>query len=466
MNSADQHPLDPELISLNREDSSFQETLLDFLKQGKAEELQSHLRRLYPSDTAFLLETLNSEDCLAILGCLDFHLRGEILAELHENTRLNHIETLSPQEVASILETQPSDRATSLIEKLEKQKINEVINYLPETQRLRIIELLGYPEQTAGAIMTKEYVSVQIDHTVKKAISALRASQQKENIHTIFVVDEKGHYQGHISLSRLVLASPQTKVKRVMSQELMPIPVDKDQEEVAQFFTRYDFITAPIVSASGLLLGRITADDILDVVQKEASEDILRMQGISESEIAHAPFFRSSLRRVLWLILNLFTALFSVMVIRLFDETIETAVIIAAFMPIVASIGGNAGCQAMALTIRHIALGELSLDPAYKRLLREFLISLMNGFTIGVLTGLVVYFLTYNLPLSLVLLLALLGNVIVSAFCGTLIPQLLHRMKIDPAMGSAILVTTFTDIMGFLLFLSLASLGLRFIANP
>ncbi len=466
MSKTTQHILDPDLVSLNREDTSWQEKLLKLFEQGKREELQKYLEDLYPSDVAFLLERLNFNDGLGLFDGLKPESRGEVLAELHEDSRLLYLEALSSQSVAAILELQPSDRAAHLIEKLEKQQINEIIHFLPELQRVRIIELLGYPENTAGAIMTKEYVSVQIDDTVKKAIFALRASQQKENIHTIFVIDKSGHYQGHISLPKLVLANPQTKVKRVMAQELMPIPVDKDQEEVAKFFTRYDLITAPIISSSGLLLGRITADDVLDIVQKEASEDILRMGGISKEETSHAPFFRSSLRRSVWLILNLATAFISAAVIRSFDEAIETAVIIASFMPIVASIGGSAGGQTMTLTIRHIVLGELSLDTISKRLIRELLISFVNGLGLGGLTGLVVYMLTQNMPLAIVIFLALLTNILVAAFCGALVPQLLHRFKIDPAIGSVILVTTCTDIMGFFLFLSLATLGLEFIAKP
>ena len=229
----------------------------------------------------------------------------------------------------------------------------------------------------------------------------------------------------------------------------MPIPITTDREEVAQFFTRYDFISAPVVDAAGFLRGRITADDVLQVVQEEASEDILRMGGLGGGEEINTPLLQASLHRVSWLILNLITAFLSALVIRSFGQTIEKTVLLAALMPIVTSLGSSAGGQSLALAIRNIALGESSLGRMFKLLRREFSISFLNGALVALITALVVYFSTQSLLLSAIILFALLSNIVFVTLLGALIPRVLHYFKIDPAVASVILVTSLGDIMGF-----------------
>ncbi len=450
--------LTSETVSINREDENWQEHVLSLWKDKEKEEAQNFLKELYPADIAFLIERINRGAAWKLFTTLYPKERGEVLNELHASTRQYYIEELEPESLASILETIPSDSGADLLRDLDKIEINKVLGHLPEIQRIRIIELLGYTEKTAGAIMTKEFVAVQASATLKEAIDVIRKSKIPENIHTIFVVDKAGHYQGHVSLPKLITARPQNKVKHIMEEELMPIPVDTDQEEVGQYFTRYDFITAPVVSSGGSLLGRITADDVLQVVQKEASEDILRMGGLAEEEHINSPLLRSALHRTTWLLLNLVTVLISVLVIRLFSETIEKAVILAVLMPVVVSLGGNAGGQSMTLAIRNIALGELTHGVRYRLFFRELITGLFNGFILGLVTSSVVYISMDSYPLASILFLSIMVTIFFAGLIGFFIPQLLRYLHIDPAIGSVILVTAFSDAFGFFLFLGLASL--------
>lgn len=453
---------DPDAVSRNRDGQDWKEHVLTMLREGRSDDLVAFLLDLYASDVAHLLERLDFHDGRQIFLLLDAEHQGEVLHEIDDDLRERYLEDiLEPDRVAKIIIEQASDEAADLLDEIDIEVVSEILSHVPHEERIKVTELLGYPENTAGGIMAKEFVAVRIDETVKKAINSLRKmSKETDEIHNIYVVDKLGRYKGHVRLDKLILARPQTKVKRIMETELLPIPVLTDQEDVALFFTRYDFITAPVVDETGVLVGRITVDDVLEVIEEEATEDIQRMGGVSGEETLTSPLLRSSLQRIVWLSLNLVTAFLSAAVIGLFETTIEKKVILAALMPIVAGMGGNAGSQSMALVIRNIALGELSGDNTARTLRRESLIGLINGLSIGTLTGLAVYALTGEFALGVVIFLALLFNLVVAATSGTLVPLLLRRINIDPAIGSSILVTTCTDVLGFLAFLSFAFLAI------
>lgn len=453
---------DPEDVSRNREGQDWKEHVLTLLREERNTELVAFLNDLYASDVAHLLERLDFHDGRQIFLLLDPEYQGEILHEVEDNLRERYLEDiLEPDRVAKILLEQASDEAADLLEEIDIEVVSEILSHVPHEDRVKVTELLSYPDNTAGGIMAKEFVAVREDETVKKAINSLRKmSKETDEIHNVYVVDKLGRYKGHVRLDKLILAKPQTKVKRIMKEELLPIPVLTDQEEVAQFFTRYDFITAPVIDEQGVLVGRITVDDVLEVIEEEATEDIQRMGGVSGEETLTTPFFRSSLQRIVWLGLNLATAFLSAAVIGLFETTIEKKVILSALMPIVAGMGGNAGAQSMALVIRNIALGELTRGNTRRTLRRESLIGLMNGLSIGTLTGIAVALFTGEAALGGVIFLALLFNLVVAATSGTLVPLFLRRINIDPAIGSSILVTTCTDVMGFLTFLGFALLAL------
>lgn len=457
---------DPDAYSFNRDDPDWQQKLKELIAERKDQEIRAFIADLYTADLAHLIEKFDFEEGKYLFTLSDREVQGELLLELDEHLRQSYVDDLTPTDLASILIEQQSDEAVDILSELEPEQRSQILSKLPLEERIEVTELLSYPEQTAGALMAKEYVAIEANVTVKKAIATIRKiSKEADYIHTVYVIDEFGRYIGHISLSRLILARPQSKVQRLMETELLPIPVDMDREDVANFFTRYDFITCPVVDARGVLVGRITADDILEVIQEEASEDILRMGGVSSEETLRAPVFLSAAKRWVWLSVNLVTAFIASSVIGLFHLTIEKIVILASLMPIVAAIGGNAGNQAMALVIRNIALGQIPENKGSIVVYREMLLGLLNGIVMGLATGLVVFIMTKQIALSLLITTAMFFNMLVAAFAGSMVPIVLRKLKVDPAIASSIFVTALTDTMGFMIFLGLATLFIRYLTG-
>lgn len=455
---------DLENVPFQRDDPGWKQDIIHLIERGDEAELKASLPDMYAADLADLIQDLETEQGLFALQCLDYEARGDVLHEMEEHVRERYLELLSPGEVANIIQAVESDEAHEIINEVPPEKIGEVLSEIPVEDRVSVTELLSYPEGTAGAIMAKEFAAVREKETVKSAIKTLRKLSGKvEDIYTVYVLDEDGRYQGHIDLDKLILSSPRSRIKRLMETELLAIPVDTDQEEVANYFARYNFVTAPVVDPRGFMLGRITADDIFDVMQEEATEDILRLGGVSKSETMLTPFWLSSLKRIAWLSVNLLTAFLSASVVRLFETTIAQAVILASLMPIVAGMGGNAAGQTVATVIRNIALGELPESGFSRAVFREWLFGVMNGISIGLLTGAIVYFIVGIPVLSAVITTALLFNMMVAALAGALVPLLLRRFGVDPAIASTIFVTTCTDMMGFFFFLGLAFLTLPYL---
>ena len=456
---------DLETLSFTRHHPEWEEHIISLVRQDSSEELNLFLKELFPADIGYLFERLNLEDALYIFHCLDPKTRGEVLLEIDETVRERIILTIPTQELAEIVTLQESDSATDILADLKFDQLSQVLSYIPYRERSKIAELLSYPENTAGSLMGKEFVAVMETDTVQKAIQTLRKiSKGTDDIFTVYVIDQEGKYRGHISLKNLILANPHSKIKKIMETELLPIPVSMDREEVANFFDRYNFITVPVVDNRNVMIGRITVDDIIDVIQEEASEDILRMGGVSRDETLNTPILTSSLKRAAWLTVNLLTAFIAAFVIKSFEGTIEKVVILAALMPIVAGMGGNAAGQSMTIIIRNMALGDLSGSNIPKVFKREAILGLLNGISMGALTGITVFFLTQNSVLSLVISSAMLFNLIIAAASGTFVPYLLTKVKIDPAIASSILVTTFTDVLGFSIFLGFAYIALPFLA--
>ena len=455
---------DPETLSFTRHQPEWEEHILKLIYRENKDELHAFLKDLFPADIAYLFERLEFEDSLYLFQCLDAKTRGEILLEIDETFRDKIINTILPKDLAEIVAKQESDAATDILADLKFDTLSEVLSYIPFQERSKIAELLSYPENTAGSLMSKEFAAVSEKDTIQKAIQTLRKiSKGTEDIYTVYVLDDEGKYRGHLSLKSLILANPHSKVKRIIETELLPIPVDMDREEVANFFDRYNFISLPVVDIRGVMIGRITVDDIIDVIQEEANEDILRMGGVSRDETFNTPILTSSLKRASWLTVNLFTAFIAALVIKSFEATIEKVVILAALMPIVAGMGGNAAGQSMTIIIRNIALGDLTTSNIPKVFRREVILGILNGISMGSLTGIVVYTVTGNIILSMVISSAMLFNLIIASISGTIVPYFLTKLKIDPAIASSILVTTFTDVLGFSIFLGFAYISLPFL---
>ncbi|MBX7058829.1 MAG: magnesium transporter [Leptospirales bacterium] len=454
---------DPELVFLHRDEQDWKDHVLQLFHDGAREELRRYFDELYPADIAHLIEGLAYEEGAGLLSLLDAESQGRVLSEIDPDLRDRLLrESMDNDALSGVLLTLPSDIAAELLQSFKQERVSEILSRMPHQERLQITELLSYPENTAGAIMEKEFLAVEENDTIKKAIARLRkVARDGDEIYTVFVVDDQGRYCGHLSLKQLILARPQQRVKRIMQTELSAIPALTDQEEVARFFTRYDFISAPVIDNRGVMLGRITADDVLEVVEEEASEDILRMGGLSGEETLSTPLWRSSLRRVGWLVVNLATAVLAASVVALFEQTLQKVITLAAFLPIVAGMGGNAAGQTMALIIRNIALGEITQQNALRTLRREAVIGLLNGLSVGLVVAMVVLLYSGVWILAAIMFTAILCNMLVAAAAGAAAPMALRRLKIDPAVASNIIVTTFTDTAGFLAVLGLSYLALR-----
>ncbi|MDH4263148.1 MAG: magnesium transporter [Spirochaetia bacterium] len=456
---------DLESLSFDRSNPEWEKHLEELIEKRKVDKIKLFVNELYSADIGYFIDQLDSEDGVFVFHLLDHETQGEVFLEVRDSVRERILETLTPENLIAIIKEQESDISTDILAHINPDNISHILSHLPLIERRRITELLSYAENTAGALMAKEFVEVLEKDTVKKAIQTIRAiSRYTDDVYMVYIVDEEGIYKGHIDLRKLILAKPQTKLSHIMETELLPIPHDMDQEEVANFFTRYDFISAPVVDSRGVLVGRITVDDILDVIQQEASEDILLMGGVSSDETLGTPIHLASSRRIIWLSVNLITAFIASFVVNLFSETIGKVVILAALMPIVAGMGGNAATQTMALVIRNIALGELTFINGWKAIRRELIIGIVNGLSLGILAGGAIYLFTNSKPvLGLVMGMAIFTNMIVAATFGAVVPIFLKKFNIDPAIASAIFVTTFTDVLGFMTFLGLATIFISFL---
>lgn len=441
------------------ENKEWKEYLLDLLIKQKKEEIQKILNELYNSDIAYFIEQIDKEEAIQLLQYLDPKNKGEVLLELDSNVRKELLNEFSLEEIKVIIESLESDLQADFLNALPEDKKSKVLSLLEPEERFDLTELLSYPEGTAGSIMSIEFVAVLENATVSQAIKVLRkVAKETEMIYNVFVVDESGKYKGHLSLGKLILNKPNVKIKKIMETEIMPIPVTMDVEEVANYFTRYNYITAPVVDEKGTLVGRITADDIMEVIQEESTEDILRLGGVSEEETIETPLWKATWTRTYWLIINLATAFLAASVVKIFEENIQKVVTLAAFLPIVAGMGGNAATQTMSFIIRNLALGEIKEKGEKRFIIRSILLGILTGLSLAIISMLIIQILTNNIWLTYIMGIAMFGNLFIAAITGCYIPIILKKLRIDPAIASSIFVTTFTDMGGFFLVLFFASL--------
>ncbi|MBW7858097.1 MAG: magnesium transporter [Leptonema sp. (in: Bacteria)] len=456
--------LDHNRISFTRDDPEWESHLRELIERSDDSELKKFITDLYTSDLAHFFGLLSFDEMSRLFHLLDPEAQGLLLVELDDITKEKLLDILSHEQIATIVGEQQSDTAADILIELSDEQRGRILSKLDPDDRFIVSKLLSYPEGTAGSIMAREFVSVLETDTVKKAISNIRRiSRDTDDILNVFVVDKEGRYKGHISLRSLILSRPSTRVLKLMEDELLALPAMMDVEEAANSFTRYDFIIAPVVDERGVLIGRITADDILEVMQDEASEDLLRMGGVSSEETLRTPIWRATLVRVGWLSVNLGMAFVASSVVRFYESTIEKVVILAALMPIIAGLGGNAGSQTIAFTIRNLATGEISKFGTRKVLFREMKIGLLNGISVGILGSTVTYLLTGHAILAMLVSVAFFGNMLIAAAIGSSVPIMLEKFKLDPALGSSIFVTACTDMSGFFILLSLAHLFLPYL---
>lgn len=447
---------------MEKKKSTHLETLKEMIEKRLEFSIIDLFSNLHAADIAELIDNLDEEDRLRLFSLLEVDKASEVILELSDTSREQLIEDLSNEELTDIIEEMDSDDAADIIAELSDDQAKAVLDAIEPDDSEEVKELLKYPEDSAGGIMQSELVSVRRSATINDAFQAVAVAKDEiENIYDIFVVEDDNRLIGAVPLQRLITTKRFTPVVDLIDHDIVSVTVDMDQEEVARLFKKYDLVSVPVIDAEKRLLGRITIDDVMDTVDEETSEDIYRIAGLGEDDTVFNTPAESVKKRLPWLFLNLIMALTSVLVIGFFEDTIKFMVVLAFFMPVVAGLGGNAGGQTLALIVRGMALGEITFENAKRVLFRQLAVGIANGVSVGVVIGFIAW-LWKGIPvLGLILGLAMIISVFVGTFAGALIPLALKRLKLDPALGSQIFLTAFTDAFGFLSFLGLATLFFR-----
>jgi magnesium transporter len=446
------------------------DVVLDSVKRlqrmGATANLVNLLQKQHPADLAQLFSELHDKDR---------HAAFSVLVERNSRLAMEALSELEPEAGASLLADRSAEEIVKLTQELPSDDAAAIIDYLPEELSAAVLEqiqkrpaagdvgeLLEYPEQTAGRIMNPKVFALSEDMTAGEAITAVQGARDVEVVFYLYIIDNRRHLVGVASLRRLLLVPPTTPLKRIMTTDIISVRADMDQEEVARQVASYNLLAIPVVDEENKLVGVITVDDVIDVIKDEATEDVYRLAGVSGDDRVFTRPSESLRKRLPWLQVNLVTAFMAASVVAIFEGSIAQWATLAVFMPVVAGMGGNAAMQTLTVIVRGIALGELTFANTRKALLKEALVGLGNGIGVGVVAALVVWLWKGNVWLGLVIAAAMIINMFVAATAGTLIPLGLRTLKVDPALASSVFITTLTDVFGFLSFLGLATLVLKY----
>ncbi|TDI62938.1 MAG: magnesium transporter [Alphaproteobacteria bacterium] len=437
--------------------ASLVEDVATALKAGELDAIRKTVTDLHAADQADLMEQLTSRNLRRFIDAFLEDLDPEALSELEETVRDEVIDLLEPQEIAAAVAEMDTDDAVYVIEDLDESERREILDAVPDEERFELEAGLSYPEDSAGRLMQQDFISVPTYWTVGQTIDHMREDEDlPEDFYEIFVVDAMMKPVGTIPLNRILRTKRDVDIAEIMEHEPILVPANMDQEEVAFLVQQYDLVSALVVDDSNRLIGSIMIDDIVDVIQEEAEEDIMLLGGVGDGGI-HESTFQTTRDRFVWLFANLGTAILASIVISQFGGTIEQMVALAVLMPIVASMGGNAGTQTLTIAVRALGTKELTSSNALRTISREAVVGVINGILFAVIMG-VVAALWFDIQmLGFVIAAAMIINMIVAALAGILIPLGLHKAGIDPAVASSVFVTTITDVVGFFAFLSLAA---------
>ena len=419
--------------------------------------ITNSFKEMHPADAADIIEHLSENDRENLIKLNNFKINPEVFIELNESVQIEIIKYLSSEAIVRILKNLESDDAIAILENVDEKDKNSILSALPPKDRFALLEGLSYPEDSAARIMQREFTAIPSNWSVGQTIDYLRENKDlPEEFLEIFIVDNEFKPIGTVSSSKVLRTSRDAKMISIMNESQLSIPVDMDREEVGHLFENYNLNSACVVDKNNKLVGMITSDDILTVLKEEAEEDALRLAGVGDEEITDG-VLKKTKRRFTWLLLNLFTAIIASVVIGFFQEDIEKVVALAVLMPIVASMGGNAGMQTLAVTIRTIATNELTKNNFSQNILKEFSIGILNGIIFAIISAGVVQLWFNDVTLSLIISISMVLNMIVAGLFGILVPVSLKKMNIDPAISSSVFVTTITDVIGFLSFLGIGS---------
>ncbi len=440
----------------------------DYLKQvlalfaaGDDVGLHDLLARLHPADIAHLLEGLSPDQRPGVWSRVDVERMGEVLLELPEAVRTELIKQLDDRTLVAAVHNLDTDDIADLIPELSDELIAEILFALDKQDRQRLDAVLPFAEDTAGGLMNVDAITVRENITLEVVLRYLRRRDElPEHTNAFFVVDRDDHVVGVLSVAKLLTSDVGQRVSQVMERELVKFPALTPDKEVAAAFERYNLISAPVVDENNHLLGRITVDDVVDVIREQADRQVMAPAGLSEDDDIFAPVVRTSRKRAIWLGINLVTAFIAAAVVALFEHTIEKVAILAVMMPIVAGMGGNAGTQTLTIVVRGLALGVVSESNARRVLMKELMVGVLNGLLWALTVAIATVLWHQNYLVALALALAMIINLVFAALSGVTIPILVRKFGVDPAVASGVILTTVTDVVGFFAFLGLATLFL------
>ena len=431
--------------------------VLDAVAAGDHDTARALVEPLHPADVADLIELAAADEREGLVAALAEIVDADVYAELNEHVRETLLDEMEPEQVADLAGQLDTDDAVAIIEDLEHHEQQAVLRAMEPDDRAAVEDALTYPEETAGRLMQRDLIAVPEHWHVGQVLDYLRSSEElATDFWEIFVVSPDHHPVGTCKLSVILRSARTTAVREIMLREQTLIPVDMDQEEVALRFQKYALISAAVVDATGRLVGMITVDDVVHIIQEEAGEDVLLLSGAGDGDI-NQPIRETYFARIRWLVANLLTALVASFVIRQFEHSIERLAILAVLMPIVAGVGGNAGTQTLAVTVRAIATNQLTGSNRWRAVGRELRVAILNGLTIAVIIGIGVSLVLGSTSLGAVIACAMLFNILVAGLAGVLVPLAMERAGADPAVASSVFVTMITDSIGFLAFLGLAT---------
>ncbi|OLB53925.1 MAG: magnesium transporter [Candidatus Rokubacteria bacterium 13_2_20CM_2_70_11] len=445
------------------ETARFTDAIKELLDGGREERLADLLAEAHPADVSHAIRELPVEDQVRVFRVLSPQHAGEVLAELDDPVLRELVGSLDEAEVSRALDSMPPEEVADVVEELPKERAEGLLDLMAEEKAEEVQELLEYREGTAGRLMSPDFVAVNEQATVAKAIEHIRRAKTGEGAFYLYVVDDHDHLVGFVPLHRLIAADPATPIRAIRTEGVESVTVDTDQEEVARLVQRYNLIQVPVVDVNRRLLGAIGVDDVIDVMREEATEDIQRLGGVGGDENVLDPPQTVFAKRLVWRLINLGTAVLAASVIGLFERSIQTLATLAVFMPIVASMGGIGTTQTATVVVRGIALGDMTGSVLRRVLSKELWLGLTTGAANGLVIAVIAYAWKGQALLALILGLALVFNMLVAAVVGTLIPIALKAFRIDPAIASSVIITTFTDVCGFFSFLGLATLLIKFL---
>jgi magnesium transporter len=433
--------------------------LSDALDSGRLGPVRRHVNTLTPAEIGNLLESLPPGKREVVWGLVDPEDDGEVLVHVGDEVRESLIADMDQDELVAAVEDLDIDDLADLVEDLPDTVIDEVLKSMDRENRERLEQVLSYEEDTAGRLMNPDVVTVRADTTIDVVVRYLRLrGELPEHTDHLYVVNRRHQLMGWVALQDLLTNDPGTPVNKLIDEELESIHVDETSEKVAREFSDNDWVSAPVVDDANVLLGRITIDDVVDIIREQAEHQALGAAGLDEDEDLFSPVPRAAKRRAIWLGINLATAFLASWVIGRFEGTLQQIVALAVLMPIVASMGGVAGTQTLTLVVRGLALGQVARGNLRPILRKEVLVGLLNGIVWAVVVGVVAALWFQDPPLGLVIAAAMTINLVVAAFAGVAVPLTLKRMNVDPALAGGVVLTTVTDVVGFLSFLGLATL--------